>query len=198
MKNVFWNQYPYTDFHELNLDWVLNEIGTIETRIDTLHDELKEELTVELKAYVDSELASVINQFNALKNLVYSLESDFDDLKSEFMRYEAEIDNKVNNLKTYIDNQIISVNNRTDLLIAANNDFIFANLSQELRNIKVINYFTGEEVPIQDMFNILAQLHLTDGIAYNQITARGHTYGSIEALNLTYGDIVMHGNTLLP
>lgn len=198
MKNVFWNKYPYTDFHELNLDWLLNEIGTIEKRLDSLHDELKAELTAELKEYVDSELASVIDQFNQLTALVNSLESDFDDLKAEFVRYEAEINAKVLNLKTYIDNQIIGVNNRTDLLIASNNEYIFANLARLLRDIKVINYFNGEEVSIQDMFNTLAQLHLTDGIAYNQITSRGYTYGSIEALNLTYGDIVMHGNTLLP
>ena len=26
----FWNKYPYTDFHELNLDWIISELKRIE------------------------------------------------------------------------------------------------------------------------------------------------------------------------
>ena len=195
---AFWNKYPYTDFHELNLDWVLNEIATIENRLDTIKDELKAELTVELKAYVDEELATVVEQFNALKEYVDVLSDEFDDLKFAVDSFEATVTNKVNNLQSYIDSQIQACNNRTDILIASNNEYILERLGEELRNAKVINFFTGELVSVQDMFNTLALLHLTDGIAYNQITARGYTYGSIEALGLTYEDIIMHGNSLLP
>lgn len=194
----FWNKYPYTDFHELNLDWLLNEISTIEHRIDVLHDELKAELTTELKAYVDEELASVIEQFEDLQNFVDSLSDQFNDLKFEFAAYEAEITNKVDNLTSYIDSQIQGCNNRTDILIASNNEYIIDRLGEELRNVKVINFFNGELVSVQEMFNTLAKLHLTDGISYNQIASRGYTYGSIEALGLTYEDIIMHGNSLLP
>lgn len=195
---TFWNKYPYTDFHELNLDWLLNEVSQIEKKLDTLKDELKAELTVELKAYVDSELANVISQFNALEALVNSLSNQFIELKTEFAQYEITINGKITDLTNYINSQIQACNDRTDILIASNNQFILEQMGEQLRNLKVLNFFNGELVTVQEMFNTLAKLHLTDSIAYNQITARGYTYGSIEALNLTYEDIVMHGNTLLP
>lgn len=31
---AFWNKYPYTDFHELNLDWILDEIQKMGRNID--------------------------------------------------------------------------------------------------------------------------------------------------------------------
>ena len=27
---AFWNKFPYTDFHELNLDWILQRIGLVD------------------------------------------------------------------------------------------------------------------------------------------------------------------------
>ena len=32
----FINQYPYTDFHELNLDWTINEVQTLQTKVDEI------------------------------------------------------------------------------------------------------------------------------------------------------------------
>lgn len=194
----FWNKYPYTDFHELNLDWLLNEVSTIENRIDKLHDELKAELTVELKAYVDDEIASLSNAFEELSNKFDLLDSHVDELDAAFADFTTYVNNEIAGFKRYIDDQITATNLRTDLMIASNNQFLIDTMAEQLRNMTVLNFFNGEYVTIQQMFNILAQLHLTDGISYSQITARGYTYGSIEALNITYGDIVNHGNVLLP
>lgn len=195
---AFFDKYPYTDMHELNLDWVISKMGELEHRLDTIKDELKAELTVELEAYVDEQLANIVNEFNALKVIVNNLSDEFDDLKDAVNDFENAVNTEISNIRSYIDAQIAGCNARTDILIASNNQYILDQMSQYLRNLTVINYFTGEEVSVQDMFNYLANLHLTDGINYNTITARGYTYNSIEALNLTYSDIIMHGNTLLP
>lgn len=194
----FWNKYPYTDFHELNLDWLLNEVSTIEHRIDELHDILKEELTTELKAYVDSEIASLSNRVVDLSNQFNLLDNHVSELDTAFNDFIVYVNGEIAGFKRYIDDQITSTNLRTDLMIASNNQFLIDTMAEQLRNMTVLNFFNGQYVTVQEMFNTLAKLHLNDAIAYNQITARGYTYGSIEALNLTYGDIVNHGNTLLP
>lgn len=194
----FWNKYPYTDFHELNLDWLLTEVQQIEARVDALHDELKAELTTELRAYVNEQIASLKNDFDVLTERFNELDVHVYELDTAFAAFTTYVNNELSGFKSYIDNQITSTNLRTDLMIASNNQFLIETMAEQLRNMTVLNFFNGTYVSVQEMFNTLAKLHLNDAIAYNQITTRGYTYGSIEALNLTYGDIVNHGNTLLP
>lgn len=194
----FWNKYPYTDFHELNLDWLLNEVSTIEHRIDELHDQLKQELTTELKIYVNEQIAVLENEVATLNNRVTSLDLHVSELNIAFEDFKTYVNGEIAGFRAYIDDQISASNARTDIMIASNNQFLLDTMAEQLRNMKVLNFFDGKFITVQEMFNTLAILHLNDGIAYNQITARGYTYGSIEALNLTYEDIVNHGNTLLP
>ena len=34
----FFNKYPYTDFHELNLDWLINQLKTLMEQIESLEN----------------------------------------------------------------------------------------------------------------------------------------------------------------
>ena len=63
-----------------------------------------------------------------------------------------------------------------------------------LSQIKVINFFTGEMISIQDMFDYLAGLHTTDSIDYDTMAARAKTYTELAAFNKTYTELTMSAN----
>lgn len=193
-----YNKYPYSDLHELNLDWILNKMKELDERLDNAIEEIKAEVIVEVKAYVDEEVAGLKHDFDNLTTAFNILQDNFDELDRNVLVFYNTITDKMNYLEGYTQDLFNAANARTDALIASNNEYLLSEMATYLNQIKVVNYFTGQLVTIQDMFNYLANLHLTDGINYQTITARGYTYASISALNITYSDMIAHGNTLMP
>lgn len=202
------NLYPYTDAHELNLDYILRKVKELDTRVTEISESIADEVEIRVKQYIDDELASVIQEFNDLKYDydqfkrdveadINGISQDFIDLVGELDSFMYQVDLKIQYLKDYIDAQIIAVNTRTDAAIQQNNDMILNTLSQYLSNITVINFFTGEAISIQDMFDYLAMLHVSDSIDYATLASRNKTYADVAALNITYTDVVLHGNTLI-
>ena len=192
----FWNKYPYTDFHELNLDYVLKKMKELEADLDGLLAEAVRQATENAEAYVDEKLADVIAQFNQLKRDVNDLSDQFEGLETAFDAFTALVDRKIEVIQNTIDSRIAGVNARTDALIASNNEFLLAEMGRYLNQITVTNYFTGLDTTIQDMFNYLAMLHLNDSITYATMAQRSKTYTYLVNLNMTYTNLVMHGNTL--
>ncbi len=192
----FFDKYPYTDFHELNLDFVLKALKEMDARLDELHDQILAEAIAATKEYVDTELAGFLAEFADLKSDFAILTNNFNSLNADFIALKNDTENKLNTLERDIINAVIGVNQRTDLLLQDMYDRIFSDLSTQLSQIKVINYFTGEQVTVQDMFNYLAMLHLNDSIDYDTMALRAKTYTQLAALNINYTNLAMHGNTL--
>ena len=190
------NNYPYTDFHEMNLDWVIRILKEMDARIDELKDEILREAIEATEEYVDDKMADVLSEFADLKSDFIVLQSKFNSLNAEFIQLRNETQNKLAQLENDIINAVIGINQRTDLLLQNMYDQIFSDLSTQLSQIKVINYFTGEQVSVQDMFNYLAMLHLNDSIDYDTMAYRAKTYTQLAALNINFENLIAHGNTL--
>ena len=193
---MIFNSYPYEDFHEMNLDWVLKKLKEMDAAIDELHDQILAEALEATKEYVDTKLEGFLEEFADLKSDFAILTNNFNSLNADFIALKNDTENKLNALEQDIINAVIGVNQRTDLLLQDMYNRIFADLSTQLSQIKVINYFTGEQVSVQDMFNYLAMLHLNDSIDYDTMALRAKTYTQLAALNITFTNLAMHGNTL--
>lgn len=191
-----YNKYPYTDFHELNLDWILREMKRLNDSLDDILQEAITQATANAEAYLDSQIGQLESDFQTLQLNFNTLNSNVAALSNLVNTFIANYSAELAALKLYIDDSLDAQTLQTQLLIKQNNDMLLAEMESYLGQIKVINYFTGEKVSIQDMFNYLAGLHLNDSIDYDTMAYRALTYTYLAGLNLNYTNLAMHGNTL--
>ena len=193
----FFNQYPYTDFHEMNLDWVLAKIKELDDRVSNISDAI----LADAKAYTDEQLAGYQQQVNDIRteftNLVNGLSDEVDGLKTAFNIAVAQMDLKITYLENLLAAEIAAVNQRTDLAIQQNNVYILSQLREFLGEIEVVNALTGTYMTIQNMFNYLCTLHMTDAIDYTTLASRNNTYTQLAGYYMTYTQLAMQGNTII-
>ena len=187
-------EYPYTDTNRYNADWLLNKMKELEGRLNgILEDALK--LT---KAYVDDRLANYQAQISEIKREIKTLSDRDEEISAEMIRQVVRLEGLISDAKREAESLFIIANNRTDMQIERNNEYIFREIEDNiLANITVINYFTGEHMTVQEMFDYLASLHLQNAITYNGLRDKNLTYRELVAKSITYTELVKNGATLL-
>lgn len=197
MFPLFNNTAPYTDFHEMNLDWVLGKIKELEARVDGID----ESILSKAKTYTDEQLAGYQAQVDALR---IELQAQYDAVERDFDRLQASINVSLRQMEIRIDElradmvaNINAVNERTDLAIAQNNVYILNELTRFLSGIQVLNALTGTEMSLQEMLNYLCTLHMTDAITYTALASKNKTYTQLAGYNMTYTQLAMNGNNII-
>lgn len=208
MSGLFEHKYPTTNLHELDLSWILKKITEFGQRLDTFETDLHDKLLAETEAYVDAQMAGLRADFAALTADYDAFKSDINlqlqAIRSDFTTFTNAVNimlnlmsKRIDDFADEIDAAIIGVNALTDLKIQQNNEYILEEVAKGIINIKVLNYFTGELVPVQDMFNYLSELHLENPITYTELAAAEITYTAYAALNMTYTDLAVKGKSFI-
>lgn len=204
-----WNiKYPVQNGEMINLDWIINEVKRLETNLDELEARVLAAALKATKEYVDEEMAGIRHDFAELSEEVAGLRLYFDEkiieLQNQYDTFTRAVDNSINRLVNRINAfeedmraAIIGVNALTDLKIEQNNEYIMEKIAEGVVNVRVINYFTGERVTVQEMFDTLAQLHLENPITYTELANSSISYAALAALNMTYTELAVKGNSFI-
>ena len=187
-------EYPYTDPNRYNADWLLNKMKELEGRLDGILEEAIQ-LT---KEYVDTRLSEYQAQIAEIRKEIQAVSDRTNVISEEIVRQVVRLEGMISDAERKAENLFIIANNRTDLQIERNNEYIFREIEDNiLANITVINYFTGEHVTVQEMFDYLASLHLQNAITYDGLRDKNLTYTELIAKSITYTELVKNGATLL-
>ena len=189
--------YPYTNMSDTNLDWVISTVKKLEQELA----DVQKKWTEESKEYTDEQIA-------ILRQDIANLESDINAFKLEIQAsqnaFEQTIINRIltlefsfNQFKEHVNDEVKSAYDYTNQAIDYNNAYLINELSKATRNLTVINYFTGLETKIQDMFDYLAQFHTENAITYNQLALRDKSVNDIISLDITYTDLALNGGSLI-
>lgn len=198
---MFNHAYPYTNLSETNLDYVLSQIEKFRSELETLEDKVYNRVMDQVQPQIDS-----------IRNDVNTLSANFDTFKSEIRQqqanFEAAVNAQIADLErrfTQLINTVNSLIQETKLYSDIQNENLYNRIVDDINNgvigigdVKVINYITGETMTVQQMFDYLCMFHLTNPITYTQFALKGITYSALAALNLTYTDIIVNGNVLIP
>lgn len=171
-------QFPYTNFHELNLDTLAKIVGDLKINIDGILDEAKA-YTDEIKQEVDEELAAQIetvntlisdaqDQFDAQILMITGLLDDYLDQSKSYT------DGEVANLRTYVDNELANV------------------------GVNVIDPVTGVYGSVQNAIYSLYGLHTGDTLTATEYDTLAMTATAYDGKQLTASDYDLYGKNLLP
>lgn len=204
-----WNvKYPTQNGEMINLDWIISEVKRLNQNMDELEERVLAAALAATKEYVDEQMVEIRADFDDLSDEVASLRLYFDQkiaqLDSQYNTFIQAVRNELNTMTRRIEefeqtvqNEIIAVNALMDLKIEANNEYILDEVAKGVVNVRVLNYFTGERVTVQEMFDTLAQLHLDNPISYTELAAAGITYTALAALNMTYTELAIKGKSFI-
>ena len=200
----FINQFPYSDFHELNLDWLIKITKENQDKIAYLSEEFSK-----IEILTEEYIEQMINQAIAANNVyVYKdIQQVRDDLTAAITaldvditaRYKAYTDAQIAIQKIYIDNQDIFYFNEAKTYSDNNLAISKAYTDQSvLEYTMMINPITGVYEDVRNVVTDIVEYFHTDGaLTAAEYDALDLTAAVYDAYELTAYDYDFNGKNLL-
>lgn len=162
--------------------------------VNEIDQEAIQQALDDMRAEIAKFETQIQKQYNELDGKYQAL---YEELNTSILELADTTAASLEELDTKIYNLGESLKDIMDLKIEENNEYIFESIASEIIGIKVLNYFTGEKVTVQEMFDYLAQLHATDGITVTELITRQKTVNELIALNFTYEQLAKNGKNII-
>ena len=190
---AFYDKFPYTNFHELNLDWILAKVKEIQTDIDEINA-WKDTFSTQINSQISDLINQVNTEFNQLKT----------DVAKEFTDYRTETDAKFEAQRAETDKQFASLTDAVNARLTAFDGRI-ADIESKLHDIEnnlptlvhVTNPFTGMKDSIQNVINMLADTQRSDALTASAYDALMLTASAYDAKKVTAADYDFHGQSFI-
>lgn len=207
----FLNQFPYSDFHQMNLDWLLTTMKNVKAQMDYLQEEF-----AKIEVMTEEQISMMIQEAileNNREMYDYLIE-----LKAQITsEYQTYTNNQIAILKAYTDDQVVILNrNINDLKVYTDNqDVYYDNLAQAYADHAVVeaNAYTDEKVvnytymisPItgeyEDVRNVIDEMityfHSDNSLTAAEYDALDLTAAAYDAYDLSAFDYDFNGKILL-
>lgn len=182
----------------------IEQLGRVTKKINEVIDSmngLEVNILEQANAYTDAKVAGfslqvdeIIREFNRVVALI---EEDNTQFKQEVQDKIDELENEIDYFNQALVATTNAINARTDTAIAQNNEALLAQMRTYLANILVINFITGEEMSIQEMFDFLCKYHLTDALTYTELAGKNCTYNTLINYLMTYQQLITNGGGII-
>lgn len=200
----FINQFPYSDFHELNLDWLIkitkqnqDQIKDLEEQFAQIEVLTEDQINSMIAAAIAANNIEVYAAINTVKNeLIIRLNNLDTDITT---RYKAYTDAQIALQKIYIDNQDLFYFEAAKTYSDGNLDLAKAYTDNKVVNYTMmVNPITGVYEDVRNVVNDIVTYFHTDG----SLTAEEYdnlelTATAYDAYELTAYDYDFNGKNLL-
>lgn len=189
----FINEYPYSDFHELNLDWLLAKTKETLAAVKYLEEEF-----AKIEVLTEEQIQLMINQAIALNNIEIAkdLQNMHTQITAEYISY---VQGRINQLTAYIDNQDSHYDQLAQGYAAQSQANANAYTDDKvLSYTMMINPITGQYEDVRNVVNdIVTYFHTEDALTAGEYDALELTAEDYDNYELTAYDYDFNGKVRL-
>lgn len=195
------HKYPYTDIHELNLEWLIQKVIANVNQIEDLeawrikHQKEYEELSILTEDYIRNFVSIMISNNNET-NIYPKIEKC---LRDAFSYTDTANDAQTRNITSYINNEIINLDNKAKQYADAAEDAAIAYTDDQVFSIdSMVDPISGQLDTLSNVItHIVTYFHSDNSLTAEEYDAKQLTAGSYDARNITAQDYDFNGKNIL-